>query len=120
MAVYDEHGRPVILVARLNPPRWKAPGNAVNLLIPEMELQLIDVSGEQPVCEKITEPEGKDPVWWLARACVNAVRGNATLSFCCDTIEELEWAVPRALVMLAPEGYRQVPVEERPAGATLN
>lgn len=120
MAVYDEHGRSVIIVARLNPPDWEPPGNAVNLLIPEMELQLIDVSGEQPVCEKITEPAGKDRTWWLARACVHAVRGNATLSFCCDTIEEVEWAVPRALVMLAPEGYQQVPVEERPAGATLN
>lgn len=119
VAIY-ENGRPRMIVARLDPPGFQPGGNCVELLIPELEMELVDMGSSEPIHQRVTEPSGKDMVWWLARACQSAVNGNAMLFLTCDTVEECETAARLALVMLAPEGYRNVPVAERPDGATVN
>lgn len=119
MAIY-ENGRPRMIIARLDPPDFEPPGNSVALLIPELEIETCDISSGRPVCGKVTTPSGKDFLWWLARACQSAVNGNAVLFLNCDTMEECRMAIGFALLMLAPEGYRIVPVAAREEGETVN
>lgn len=118
MAIYDEHDRAIMVLVRLDPPGGNTTGNSVALLIPELELELFDAS--VPAYQKVTEPPGKPDMWWLIRACQSAVNGAATLFLNCDTVDEAVSVGGLALLLLAPHGYQQVDVDQRPKGATLH
>jgi hypothetical protein len=83
----------------------------VTLLIPECELQLVEVMPDgEPICI-INRPRNDHRIKrWVRDACALAAERNGCLSLGCDTAEQAEHAARRASKWL-PKNYSHVALE---------
>lgn len=86
--------------AYFEPAVWGEQRPVVALLIPECELQFIQLTNGEPITFMNRPVHNKKIKYWLRFACELATEHMAFITICCNTAEDTERAAKRAAKLL--------------------
>jgi hypothetical protein len=96
-----QHGVEELHQAWLTPVGWPGRGPAVSMSIPECEIQIVLIGDDgQPVALINRPTRNQNVKQWVRTACEMAKDLGASVSFACDTVDQVERAAKLASKLL--------------------